>query len=321
MSLPHFPQNVIAVIWDFDKTLLAGYMQEPLFRRYGVDGAQFWTEVNALEAHYKERGYELIATDTIYLSHMLSYVRAGRFEGLNNAVLREIGGELTLYEGMPDFLGAMKAHVEQNERFKRHEITVEHYVVSTGLRQTILGSAVAPYVDGVWACEFLEDVASPGFLDASTEAAAEDVVIRDIAYSIDNTTKTRAVFEINKGVNKYPDDISVNVTLAHEDRRVPFENMIYIADGPSDVPVFSILNQYGGKTLGVYDPSSDKEFRQVADLQRQGRIQASGPADYTERSPSVLHLLNWLDEISETIKVRREQALGDRVGKAPGHLV
>lgn len=29
--------NIIAVVWDFDKTLLNGYMQEPIFKYYGID--------------------------------------------------------------------------------------------------------------------------------------------------------------------------------------------------------------------------------------------------------------------------------------------
>ena len=68
---------------------------------------------------------------------------------------------------------------------------------------------------------------------------------------IDNTSKTRAIFAINKGVNKH-DYIDVNSKMDKEDRRVPFEHMIYIADGPSDVPVFFILKQYGGKTFAIH---------------------------------------------------------------------
>ena len=128
-------------------------------------------------------------------------------------------------------------------------MTVEHYIVSTGLRQMVMGSKIANLVDGVWGCEFVDDVAEPGYLGKAPKLfGSTDATIRGIGYAIDNTTKTRALFEINKGTNKHA-DIDVNASLSPEDRRVPFQNMIYIADGPSDVPAFSIVNQYGGRTV------------------------------------------------------------------------
>jgi hypothetical protein len=208
-----FLQNVIAVIWDFDKTLLPTYMQKPLFSRYDVVEADFWDEVQKLPAYYSERGHPLVATDTIYLSHILTYVRAGVFDGLNNRILGELGAELEFYPGIPDIFAELKALVDSNERYQRHDITLEHYVVSTGLRQIILGTSVAECADDVWACEFLETTAPPGYLKENDEPTDPDTPPRltEIAYAIDNTTKTRAIFEINKGVNKHR-EISVNDT-------------------------------------------------------------------------------------------------------------
>ncbi len=81
-------QTNIAIIWDFDKTLIPGYMQEPLFRHYNVDGRTFWREVNALDAHLRREGNELVARDSLYLNHILAHVREGIFPGLNNRLLR-----------------------------------------------------------------------------------------------------------------------------------------------------------------------------------------------------------------------------------------
>jgi hypothetical protein len=205
--------------------------------------------------------------------------------------------------------------------FAKHDIAVEHYIVSTGLRQMILGSAIAEHVDGVWACDYVEHVAPPGFRRGVQQELEEEPELKDIVYVIDNTTKTRAVFEINKGVNKFPDAISVNARMAHEDRRIPFWNMIYVADGPSDVRVFSILNQYGGRTYAVYNPDSTAQFRQVKQLSEQDRVQAYGPADYREGT----HTYNWLsttvEDIALQIVARREDALGDRVGRPPRHIL
>jgi hypothetical protein len=318
MAPPPFPQNVVALILDFDKTLLPGYMQEPLFARY--DGPTFWAEVNALPAFYRRRGQGPVSEDTIYLSHILTYVKTGKFAGLNNEVLRQLGGTLEFYPGLLELLPRLKSTIAERPRFAKHDTTVEHYVVSTGLRQMILGSGVAPHVDDIWACEFLELTAKPGFLDDQGDSADTDRVIQGIAYSIDNTTKTRAIFEINKGVNKHP-EISVNDKVASENRRVPIENMIYVADGPSDVPVFSIINQYGGRTFAVYNPANEKEFRQVVGLQEQNRVQGLGPADYSAGGQTARWLTYWAEAIATSIADRHEEALGRSLGKSPRHII
>jgi hypothetical protein len=218
---------------------------------YRVDPKKFWKEVEELPNHYQKDGLDLISTDTLYLNHILTYARLGTFKGLNNARLRKLGGKIELYEGLPDFFDKIKRFVATNPEYVQHEIQVEHYIVSTGLRQMVLGSKIAPYVDGVWGCEFIEDAPPPGYLNAGKKAVSQDPkIISQIAYALDNTTKTRAVFEINKGSNKIP-DIAVNAMIPDEDRRVPFQNMIYIADGPSDIPVFSLINQFGGRTFAV----------------------------------------------------------------------
>ena len=320
MTQPLFLQKIIACIWDFDKTLSPGYMQAPIFELYRVDPKKFWKEVEELPNYYRKDGLDLISTDTLYLNHILTYTRQDTFKGLNNATLRRLGGKIELYEGLPDFFDKIKHFVATNPEYVQHEIQVEHYIVSTGLRQMILGSKIAPHVDGVWGCEFIEDAPPPGYLDPGKKTASEDPkTISQIAYALDNTTKTRAVFEINKGSNKIP-DIEVNAMIPDEDRRVPFQNMIYIADGPSDIPVFSLINRFGGRTFAVYRPGSSGEFSQVNNLQKQNRVQSFGEANYTEDSQTSMWIKNAITEISTQIVKNRERALGDKIGKPPRHL-
>ena len=320
MTQPLFLQNIIACIWDFDKTLSPGYMQAPIFELYRVDPKKFWKEVEELPNYYRKDGLDLISTDTLYLNHILTYTRQDTFKGLNNATLRRLGGKIELYEGLPGFFDKIKHFVATNPEYVQHEIQVEHYIVSTGLRQMILGSKIAPHVDGVWGCEFIEDAPPPGYLDPGKKTASEDPkTISQIAYALDNTTKTRAVFEINKGSNKIP-DIEVNAMIPDEDRRVPFQNMIYIADGPSDIPVFSLINRFGGRTFAVYRPGSSGEFSQVNNLQKQNRVQSFGVANYTEDSQTSMWIKNAITEISTQIVKNRERALGDKIGKPPRHL-
>lgn len=302
-----FTQTIIAMVWDFDKTLIPGYMQAPLFARFGVNEAAFWQEVNKLPEHYKKRGVEQISTEVLYLNHILEYVRDGRFAGLTNALLKELGAELDLYGGLPALFNDLRKLLENNDQYQHHGLTLEHYVVSTGLTQMIRGSKIAPYLDGVWGCELFEAIDS------------DDQTLTQLGYVLDNTTKTRAVFEINKGTNKVP-EIDVNAQIAEEDRRIPVQNMIYIADGPSDVPVFSVIKKLGGRTYGVYGPGKGKEFKQVNQLQQQGRINAFGPADYDDGSQTHMWLSNAVQEIADRICSDRNRAVGEKVGLAPRHL-
>ena len=149
-------QHTAAVIWDFDKTLIPGYMQRPLLRHFGVDELEFWREVNALPEWYRRHGSQRVSTDVVYLHHLLEYVRAGAMAGLSNELLRRLGAQLTFYPGLPDFFERLRRRVADDPLYRQHDIRLEHYVISNGLRQMILGSGIAPYVDDVWACEFVE---------------------------------------------------------------------------------------------------------------------------------------------------------------------
>jgi hypothetical protein len=320
MSQPLFIQNIIALIWDFDKTLIPGYMQEPLFEHYNVDSKQFWKEANELPNYYRKNGLDLIVPDTVYLNHFITYAKEGIFKGLNNALLKKLGAKIKFYEGLPDFFDEIKNLVKDNSNYQQHDIRIEHYIVSTGLRQMILGSKIAPFIDGIWGCEFMENPPPPGYLEkAQATTEHKPRIISQIAYLLDNTTKTRTVFEINKGTNKIP-DINVNAKIPDEDRRVPIQNMIYIADGPSDIPVFSIINRFGGRTFAVYQPGSKKEFSQVNNLQKQGRVQSYGEANYTRDSQTAMWIKNAVNEIADLIVANRERAMGDKIGKPPKYL-
>jgi len=316
-----FMQNIIACIWDFDKTLIPGYMQAPLFAHYNVDEKQFWAEVARLPQTYRESGLDMISSDTVYLNHLLTYVASGIFGGLNNRLLRELGAKLEFYPGLPGFFEKLRSTIHEQSQFARHDIRVEHYIISTGLRQMILGSRIAPFIDGVWGCEFVETPPSPDYLrmDGPSPAETPERPISQMAYVLDNTTKTRAIFEINKGSNKVP-GIDVNATMPEADRRIPIRHMIYVADGPSDVPVFSVLNRFGGRTFAVYRAGSDEEFSQVNQLQKQGRVQSFGEANYQEGSQTSMWLKNAVTEIAEQMVRHREATLGERVGKPPTHL-
>lgn len=318
MATTLFTQNIIACIWDFDKTLIPEYMQSPLFRRFGVNEANFWTETNALVEHYRQRGYHL-SSEIAYLNHLLTYVLAGEMPKLNNKILRECGAAINFYPGLPQFFDRAKNFVAEKEIYRKHEIQLEHYIVSTGLAEMIQGSAIANYVEDIWGCEFIESPLQPGFLKQKEMELTAEAEISQISMVIDNTTKTRAIFEINKGTNKNS-AIDVNANIAPEDRRIPFQNMIYIADGPSDIPSFSVVKKGGGKAYAVHNPARTDEFAQNDRLRQVGRIDHYGPADYTETSSTSHWLKLHIHSMCDRIVADREAAVASRVSKPPRHL-
>jgi hypothetical protein len=318
MATTLFTQNIIACIWDFDKTLIPDYMQTPLFRYFGIDEPTFWAETNSLGEHYTRRGYH-ISSEIAYLNHILTHVLTGHMPRLNNQLLRKCGAEIEFYPGMPDFFDLSRGFVREKPEYQKHEIQLEHYIVSTGLAEMIRGSRAAPKVDGIWGCEFVENPLQPGFLRQGEFALTADAVIAQIGMVIDNTTKTKAIFEINKGTNKNP-AIDVNSNIRPEDRRIPLMNMIYIADGPSDIPSFSVVKSGGGKAFAVYNPDSTPEFEQNDRLRQVGRIDHYGAADYTRNSPTSRWLRLQIHKICDRIVADREAAVAQRVSRPPRHL-
>jgi len=310
-----FRQNVLAVVWDFDKTLISHYMQDPLFAAYGVGAKQFWDEVNALPALYRARGVPVNA-ETIYLNHLLAYVRTGRFAGLTNAKLRSLGPELRFFPGIPDLFAATRALLDR-EPYRSFDLKVEHYIVSTGLAEVIRGSLVAPHIDGVWGCELLEATYLPS--ETGLTVTPDPGCVTEIAATIDNTTKTRALFEISKGANKHP-EISVNQKMAEGDRRVPLNHMLYIADGPSDVPAFSVVKRGGGKTLAVYKAGDRGSFDQARHLQDDGRVDHFAEADYRDGAGAALWILSNLQDMADRVVDAHRRALAEGGSSVPRHL-
>jgi len=301
--------NIIAIVWDFDKTLINGYMEDPIFEEYGVNPNDFWNETNALPEKYMREQNVKVNPDTIYLNQLLAYTKRGIFKGLNNKKLRSYGEKLPFYPGVPDIFKRTQEVVSNDKICEEYGIRVEHYIVSTGLKEIIAGSPVADYVSGIWGCEFIETTNPEG-----------QQIIGEIGYTIDNTTKTRALFEINKGVGK-SDGVEVNTSLPENMRRVHFINMVYVADGPSDIPAFSVVNNNGGATFAVYPKGDMRAMRQVEQMRKDERINMFAEADYSQDTTVSMWLENKIQEFAENIKAQEKQKL-ERFTSAglPRHL-
>ena len=300
--------NIIAVIWDCDKTLIDGYMQDPIFKEYGIEAGTFWKEVNAIPDKYNAKGIR-INKDTYYLNHFIKCAHDGTFPGLNNQKLHGYGAQQTFYKGVPEIFEQTKKMFQDDMSYVEYGIRVEHYIVSTGFAEVIRGSALMPYVEEVWGCELLDAPDKNG-----------TPVISEVLYTIDNTTKTRALFEINKGIGKN-DGIEVNSKIPEEFRRVHFENMIYIADGPSDIPAFSVVKQRGGSTFAIYPRGDLKAMKQVDQMREDGRVDMYAEADYSEGTTAHMWITDRIQKIADRIRDREKSKIMNSASVVPKHLV
>ena len=197
---------------------------------------------------------------------------------------------------------------QDDTTYSEYGIQVEHYIVSTGFAEVIRGTILMPFVDGIWGCELIEAPDKDG-----------DNVISEIVYTIDNTTKTRALFEINKGINKI-DGIDVNSKIPKELRRVQFENMIYIADGPSDIPSFSLVKQNGGATFAIYPKGDIVAMRQVEQMRADGRVDMYAEADYGEKTTANMWITNKIQQIADRIRNTEKNKILSSASDVPHHL-
>ncbi len=292
-------QNVIACFYDCDKTLIPGDMQEKMLREHNIEPRQFWDEAGRNVTFDKSQGVNH-NSENAYMNLFLDCVEGGRIPNLSNQMLREYGQEIDLFPGLPDFFLQMKNFVKENQKYSAHQITLENYIISTGLKEMILGSDLnqEACLDGIFASEFSE----------------KDGVIKRIARSVGFMQKTVYLHEVNKGVNVYP-HLDVNEKIPHKSRRVPFQNMIYVGDGFTDVPCFALINDRGGKSLGVYDQNEKGAFEQAYKLQEDERVFTFSIADYSKGSANYKILEHSIRKIADQIVEHREEEIKSKVGQ------
>ena len=243
--------------------------------------------------------------DTIYLNQFIRYAQEGKFQGLNNEKLRSYGARQNFYDGIPEIFKHTKEMLKDDPVCDEYNIKVEHYIVSTGFAEVIRGTELIQYVENIWGCELIEDEKRDH--------------INEIGFTIDNSTKTRALFEINKGVNK-DEGISVNSKLSNELRRVDFRNMIYIADGPSDIPAFSVVKQNGGLTFAIYPKGDYRAMQQVDQMRATGRVDMYGEADYTPDTTAYMWITDKIRQMGQKILADEKAKIRASASDVPKHL-
>ena len=245
---------IIAIMYDFDKTLCTKDMQEYTFiPNVGMTAKEFWNEANALS---KERKMDSILA---YMHVMLEKAHAAR-KSIRRKEFVKLGKDLEFFPGVEEWFERI------NQIGAELGIDIEHYIISSGLHEIIEGSGIFKQFKEVFACEFLYD-------ENDVACWPKNVV--------NYTTKTQFLFRINKGVLDISNDVDLNKYTPEDDRRVPFRNMIYIGDGMTDVPCMKLVKVNGGHSIAVYQDGSRYK---VEELIRDSRVDFIEPADYSDGS-------------------------------------
>jgi phosphoserine phosphatase len=254
---------VVAVVFDFDDTLVPD-STSALLSAHGIDSGTFWTED---AKRLVDEGYD---PPLAYLKLLLDRVGDGCPLGrLTNADLRMFGATLdsTFFPGIPQIFDDLRTEVATYR-----DISIEFYIVSGGLEEVILGSSVvAQHFDGVYGCQFGED-----------ESTGE---VRHVKRCVTFTEKTRFLFEIHKGISAEDSKTQphlVNEFIKEEARRVPFEQMIYVGDGLTDVPCFSLVNKNNGVTFGVFQRGHESAKQAFQRFLATDRVKSLYSPDYRE---------------------------------------
>lgn len=244
---------IIAMMYDFDRTLSTNDMQNyDLLPSLGIEPDVFWEENQSF--FEKENMDNLLA----YMYLMIKKSKE-KVVHLDRDSLVEFGKTIEYFPGVETWFDRMNAYGES------YGVTIEHYIISSGLKEIIEGTAIYHHFKEVYACEFLYD-------EQDKPVWPKNVV--------NYTTKTQFLFRINKGVKHIYENDRLNEFVKEKDRRIPFENMIYFGDGMTDVPCMKLVKMNGGQSIAVYE-----RHKSVAQqLKKDGRVDHIFKADYSESS-------------------------------------
>ncbi len=243
---------VLAICYDFDKTLSPDDMQaQGYIQSVGFDVGEFWKQSNSL-ASSNDMDQNL--------AYMLTMKQTAEGRVLfTRQKLMDYGAEVALFPGVQNWFERIRTYGENRG------VIVEHYIISSGLKEMIEGTAVAGEFKKIYASSFYYN---------------ENNVAIWPAQVVNYTNKTQFLFRIEKGVLDI-NDPGVNDSFAPDEMRVPFRNMVYIGDSDTDVPCMKLVNVNGGYSIGVYN-ADVKDKTKVYKMMRENRIKYYAPADYSE---------------------------------------
>ncbi len=248
---------VVAICYDFDKTLSPDDMQAQGFiQSVGFDVEQFWKESDAFAVSHD-------MDQNLAYMHKMVREAEGHFV-FSRAALMDYGAKVALFPGVSEWFGRLRAFGE------RHGVIVEHYIISSGLKEMIEGTE--PAKNGAFKKIY-----------ASAFCYNDRGIAIWPAQVVNYTNKTQFLFRIEKGILDV-NDPGVNEYFPPDQLRVPFRNMIYIGDSDTDIPCMKLVNTYGGFSIGVFNPENGSR-KKVYRMMRENRIRYFAPADYRDGSP------------------------------------
>ena len=269
---------IIAIMYDFDKTLATTDMQNFSFiPALGLSSEEFW---NSVADFTEESGMENILS---YMYIMIEKCRENNIP-LTKEYLNKLGKEVKFFEGVTTWFKRINAYAEELG------IEVEHYILSSGTKEIIEGTSIAKEFKNIYACEFYYD---------------ENGLAKWPKIAINYTYKTQFIFRISKGALDINDSVTINTKI--DNRRIPYQNMIYIGDGLTDIPCMTLVKEKGGKSIAVY-PKGMKE--KVNLLYEESRVNYICRGDYSSNSDieKIVKLL--IDEVAISYSLyKREMGL------------
>ena len=266
--MEHQQRPIVAFLYDFDKTLCTTDMQNYAFiPSLGMTPAEFWELANGFGRANRIDGI---------LAYMYTMIQESQRKGVpfTRKDLVEKGKSIVLFPGVQDWFDRINAFGDSQG------VQVEHYIISSGLREIIEGSSINGAFKEIYASEF--------FYDEEGRPVWPKL-------AVNFTAKTQFVYRINKGVLDVSDDKTLNDSMPDDSKRVPFVNMIYMGDGLSDVPCMKMMRAYGGQAIAVYQESNRVG---VEDLLAKGRVDFIFKADYSEGTPLDLTVKNIIRKMS-----------------------
>lgn len=247
----------MAIAYDFDGTLADGNMQEHQFLPdIGMRPKGFWAEVKRLT---KEHQADEVL---VYMNLMLRKAAAAGVP-VRRDDFKARGKAIRLFEGVEDWFDRITGYG------RAQGVRVQHYLVSSGNAEIFAGTPIASKFAQVYASKFMFD---------------ENGVAAWPALAVNYTTKTQYLFRINKGAFDLSDNSKVNQFVEKRDRPVPFENMVFIGDGSTDIPCFRLVKEQGGLSVAVFKPHTKGARRKADNYIKDGRVHCAVPAIYTHGS-------------------------------------
>lgn len=243
----------MAICYDFDGTLAPGSMQEYNFiPQLNMTSKQFWQDVSRqARLHYAD---ETIA----YMYVMLEKAARSESVKVTRKAFADYGRTIKLFAGVKNWFARINGFA------KSQGVILEHYIISSGIREMIEGTSIAGEFRKIFASSFIYDKSGAA---------------KWPALAINYTTKTQFLFRINKDVLDVWDNRKINKYISKENRRIPFDRMIYIGDGFTDIPCMKLVKDQGGHSIAVYKPNSRKK-KLAKELLEENRVNFVVPADY-----------------------------------------